>query len=231
MQKNLLTGLIGLIIGSMIGFWGANALNRSPATNNDLGANAALLGLNPGQSANGSNSNGGISPEVAETLAAAEREPQNFVVQMKTGDLYAQIGRFEPAIEYYKKGLAIKPDDKQAHLVIANAYFDAGQFENAGDHYAKVLELEPTNISARTDLATTYVQRAQPDFEKAIKEFEASLAVDPKHEPTLYNLGIAYQKKGDGENARKTLDKLVAANPSSELIEKLKQALLPQPPQ
>lgn len=226
MQKSLIPGLVGLLIGAVIGFWGANALNRNTTAANPA-ANFTLSNAN-GQGGSLSNSGGALSPEVAETLAASEREPENFVVQMKTGDLYAQIGRFEEAIGFYKRGLALKPDDKQVHLVIANAYFDAGQFENAGDHYSKVLELEPTNISARTDLATTYVQRANPDYDRAVKEFEASLAVDPKHEPTIYNLGIALQKKGDAEGAKKMLERLESVNPSSELVTKLRQALLPQ---
>lgn len=227
MQKNLVTGLVGLLIGTIIGFWGANSLNRNIATANSA-ANSGILGTTLGQNGLAANGTGTLSPEVAETLAAAERDPGNFVVQMKTGDLYAQIGRFEQAIEFYKRGLALKPDDKQAHMVIANAYFDAGQFENAGDHYAKVLEIEPTNISARTDLATTFVQRGTPDYDRAIQEFNATLTIDPKHGPSLYNLGIAYQKKGDADSATKTLERLEAADPTGELATKLRKALLPQ---
>lgn len=220
MQKHVITGILGLVVGAVAGFWGANSLNR---TGSDIGSPAGN-GLTVDGGTQPVQANGpGVSQDVAETLAAAEREPGNFVVQMKTGDLYAQIGRFEQAIEFYKRGLALRPNDKQALLVAANAYFDAGRYEVAGDHYAKVLEIEPGNITARTDLGTTYVFRASPDYERAVREFEAALSIDPKNEPTLYNLGIAMARKGDEAAAESIVARLESINPSSDLIPKLKQ--------
>lgn len=220
MQKHVITGILGLVVGGVIGFWGANSLNRTGSEIAAPSGNSLTVGSgSQSVQANGA----GMSQDVADTLAAAEREPGNFVVQMKTGDLYAQIGRFEQAIEFYKRGLALRPNDKQALLVVANAYFDAGQYEVAGDHYAKVLEIEPGNIAARTDLGTTYVLRASPDYDRAVKEFEAALSTDPKHEPSLYNLGIAMSRKGDQAAAESVLARLESVNPSSDLIPKLKQ--------
>ena len=64
-----------------------------------------------------------MQADVAETIAEAEAQPQNFAVQMHTGDLYAEIGKYDKAIEYYNRGLAIKPDDFQANVVISKCLF------------------------------------------------------------------------------------------------------------
>ena len=89
----------------------------------------------------------------------------------------------------------------------------------------QALEINPNDVGARTDFGITFVERANPDFDRAIKEFETSLKTDPKHEPTLYNLSVAYFKKGDTEKAQTALKQLETANPNSKLIERLKQIL------
>lgn len=223
MQKQILTGVLCLLAGLVIGFFGANSLNRNPS---DRIATGTAPAVSPAIAPNADPSQvqlGSAQPDVQVLLDQAANEPQNFVVQMKTGDLYAQIRRFEQAIEFYKRGLALKPDDPQANLVLANAYFDAGQFENAGTQYARVLELTPDDINARTDLGATFVERTEPDYARAILEFEKNLSQNPKHEPSLYYMGIAHLRSGDKEKATEMLRALETANPTSELIARLRQ--------
>ncbi len=222
MQKHFLFGLIGLIVGMTIGFFAANLINKR-----DRATPTNISTIEPSDST-GDQIQGGIQSDVAETLQQAEAEPQNFAVQMKTGDMYARIGRFDKAIEFYKRGVALRPTDLQANVVIANAFFDSGKFEDAESFYSSALLIDPQNINARTDLGTTFVERQKPDYERAIKEFRSALEIDPKHAPTLYYLGIAYFRKGDLENANKALAELEKADPASELIGKLRQNMAKQ---
>lgn len=222
MTRDILIGTGGLIAGLLIGFWGANTLNRPDAISEQsvLEQMAAGQAIGP----NGQPTSG-LQPDIGQVLSAAEQQPGDFVTQMKAGDLYAQIGKFDKAIEFYQKGVALKPDDVQANLVLANVYFDAGQFENAGDTYQKILSIDPKNIAARTDFATTFVERANPDLDRAISEFRTVLETNPTNEPALFNLSVAYSKKGDSESAKRTLAELEKANPTSELIGKLRQRI------
>lgn len=219
MQKHILFGIIGLIAGLAIGFIGANSINR------DTSLQTADLVLQPVAAPADTSSvpQGGMQADVQQTLDRAAAEPKNFAVQMKTGDMYAQIGRFDKAIEFYKQGIALKPNDFQANVVIANAYFDSGKFEDAEEFYTKALLINPKDINARTDLGTTFVERQNPDYERALKEFRSVLEIDPKNEPTLYYIGIAYFRKGDAENANKALADLEKSNAASPLIAKLRQ--------
>lgn len=228
MQKHVIFGIGGLILGLAVGFFGANSLNRDAATQ-ATAAPAAVNAPFAGNTANPQASAGGMQPDVAETLAKAEAEPQNFVAQMKTGDMYAQIGRFDKAAEFYKRGLVLKPTDFQANIVVANALFDSGNFDEAEGYYARALEINPKDLNARTDLGTTFVERSSPDYGRAIAEFDKALEIDPKHEPSLYYLGIAYFRKGDADSAKKALARLEAANPSSQLIGRLRQNMEAKP--
>jgi cytochrome c-type biogenesis protein CcmH/NrfG len=171
-----------------------------------------------------------MQPDIAAMIERAQNEPNNFAVQMEMGQMYAKIGKFDKAAEFYRRGIAINPGNFQANIVLANALFDSRQFEAAGDAYAKALEIDPKDVNARTDLGTTFVERPSPDYDRAIKEFDAALALDPKHEPTLYYLGIAYFRKGDLANAQRSLQRLETANPSSELIDRLKKNINPTQP-
>jgi len=219
MQKNILYGIAGLILGLAIGFFGANTINRDASLPQSISAEQGMSAV--GLPANPPNSQGGMQADVSATLQKADTEPQNFAAQMKAGDMYAQIGKFDKAIEVYKRGTALRPADYQANVVLANAYFDSRQFEEAEGFYTKALEINSKDVNARTDLGTTFVERQNPDYDRAIKEFRTALAIQPKHEPTLYYLGVAYFRKGDAEKANQALSELENINPASELIERL----------
>lgn len=215
MQKNLFFGVVGVLIGLVVGFFAANSLNRGSTPEQTASANVAPPSAEVAP--------GGMLADVNETLAKAEAEPQNFAVQMKTGDMYAQIGRFDQAVEFYKRGLVINPGNFQANVVLANALFDSQKFEEAEGYYAKALQINPNDVNARTDLGTTFVERPNPDYDRAITEFQTALKIETNHEPTLYYLGIAYFRKGEKEKADQALAELEKANPSSQLIGKLRQ--------
>ena len=224
MQRRVIFGIGGLIIGLAIGFYAADSLNRNAATQGQIAQNqpnaASMLEHGSKQ-----NSPAGMVTDVQEKLEKAKSEPNNFAAQMWAGDMYAQIGRFDEAVKFYEAGVKLNPNDLQANLVLANSYFDSGKFERAEKYYAKVLEINPKDVNARTDLATTLVERQNPDYERAIREFQESLAIDPKNEPTIYNLAVAYSRKGDAEKAQKTLARLERTNPDSQLLARLKQII------
>jgi tetratricopeptide (TPR) repeat protein len=162
---------------------------------------------------------------VQKVIDKAKAEPDNLQAQTEAGDMYAQIGRFPEAIGFYEKAQAANPNYFKANVKLGNTYFDARQFEKAAEFYEKALAINSSDVGARTDLGITFVERANPDYDRAIKEFETSLKADPKHEPTLFNLSVANFKKGDQTKAQDYLKQLEQANPTSELIAKLKQAI------
>lgn len=224
-MNKLLFGIGGLIIGLVIGFFSANYLNRNAVTGNAATQNPTAFNeqvhsadIKEAQTA------AKPLPEVQETLDQAEKEPQNFDAQVKAGDMYLRIKGFEKAAEFYRRAQKIKPNDFQILAKIGNTYFDAGQFETAQKWYEQAL-VQKEDVRVRTDLGITFVQRANPDYERAITEFETSLKTNPNHETTLYNLGAAYFKKGDMDKARETLTKLEQANPNGDLTQKLRETI------
>lgn len=216
-SREILIGVVCLAVGAAGGFFAANTLNRDQV----LSASSPTANATANTSVSVPAS--GMQADVTATLQKADSEPQNFAAQMGAGDMYAQIGRFEKAIEYYKRGVLINPSNFQANIVLANALFDSQQFEQAEAYYSKAVQINPKDANALTDLGTTFVERQKPDYERAILEFQRARQADPNHLPSLYYLGIATLRKGDREGARKILADLEKAGPTSDLVGRLRQ--------
>lgn len=231
MNKNIIFGISGLVIGLIVGFFAANSINKNATltggvpqtqTNAPTAANPQVQNIvvkdQPAQT-------GGMLPDITEILDQAKNEPNSFEAQMKAGDTYEKIKGFDKAAAYYEQANKINPTDYDLIVKIGNTYFDARQFEKAGKWYEQALAKKSEDVNVRTDLGITFVERAAPDYDRAIKEFQTSLQSNPKHEPTLYNLGVAYFKKGNKEEAGKVLAQLEEVNPNSSLVGKLRAAI------
>lgn len=228
-MKNILYGIGGLMIGLVIGFFAANSINKSAATNAVSQTQTNVPATTNPQVQNivvrDQPAGGGMMPDIAEILDRAKNQPNSFEAQMKAGDTYEKIKGFDKAAAYYEQAHKINPEDYDLIVKLGNTYFDARQFETAQKWYEQALAKRSDDTNVRTDLGITFVERAAPDYDRAIKEFQTSLQTNPKHEPTLYNLGVAFVKKGNKEEAGKILAQLETINPNSSLVGRLKQAI------
>ena len=232
-KGNLMSAALGLLVGLAVGFMGANSLNRSayekqptvPAlAANAPNANPALpkdhppIGTTSGEQP--PNAQGGPRPEVAAAIEKAKAQPQNFDAQMTAADLYYQIQRFDEAAQFYEIAAKLKPSDAEPMVKAGNAYFDSEKYEQAEKWYTQALQKDPKNINVRTDLGLTFFLRSPRDIDRAIKEYKASLSIDPDHEITLQNLALAYTENGDKERFQLTLEKLKQVNPKNPVVTK-----------
>jgi tetratricopeptide (TPR) repeat protein len=241
MKSNIMFGVLGLIVGLVIGFMGANSINKSayekqptPSLSKSESNSNPMLPKDhpPIGTSNGEQS--APRPEVAAAIEKAKAQPQDFEAQMTAADLYYQIMRFDEAAKFYEIAAKLKPADSEPMIKAGNAYFDDAQtvakngddkaatqkFILAEKWYMQALQKEPKNIIARTDLGLTFFLREPRDIERAIKEYKTSLNIDPNHEITLQNLAAAYNEKGDQENYQATIDKLRKVNPNNLVLKK-----------
>ena len=222
-KENILFVIIGLLGGLIIGFVFANSVNQRGAQ-----PAAAVAGQLPNANLPAGHpevpgGSGGMQPEIQAAIDAANKDPKNFDAQLKAAEFYYQIERFEGAIEFLKRANEIKPESREVLVHLANAYFDSGKYEEAEKWYVAALAKKDDDVNARTDLGLTFIFREKPNYDRAIQEFQKSLAVDPNHRQTLQNLTVAYTKKGDSANANQTLAKLEGLDPTNNSISKLRE--------
>ena len=80
--------------------------------------------------------------------------------------------------------------------------------------WSKTVEDSPNSSRAHNNLGMIYHQQDKTDL--AIREFQASIAIEPDPE-YHHNLGMAYQKKGMKEEALQEYYRVLAVNPNSAL--------------
>jgi tetratricopeptide (TPR) repeat protein len=226
-KDNIMFVVLGLVVGLAVGFTVANSINKSalekqPASTASGGESDSNPSLPPGHpplsSANSNSAQSGARPEVMAAIDKAKAQPQSYDAQMTAADLYYQIERFEDAAKFYEAAAKLKPTDAEPMVKAGNAYFDAEKYDQAEKWYLQALEKDPKNIDVRTDLGLTFFLRTPRDVERAIKEYKASLSVDPEHEITLQNLALAYDEKNDRENFLATIEKLKKVNPNNPVV-------------
>lgn len=227
-KENIMFGVFGLILGLVVGFVFANSVNKtvpgsSPAIANVAGpANPAIPPDHPplgGQTGDATQT--APIPQVMESIDKAKQQPQNYEAQMTAADLYYQIQRFEDAANLYEAANKLRPNEAEPMIKAGNAHFDAEKYEVAEKWYLMALEKEPRNINVRTDLGLTYFLRTPRDVDRAIKEYNVTLGIDPQHEITLQNLALAYSEKNDRENLKATVEKLKKVNPQNPAVTRL----------
>jgi tetratricopeptide (TPR) repeat protein len=116
------------------------------------------------------------------------------------------------------------PRDADTRIQLGNLYFDAERFEDAVKWYEQAVQIAPKDVNASTDLGISYYYTNQPD--RALAQFERSLAIDANHSKTLLNVGIvrAFGKQ-DLEGAAKAFQQVLDVAPGSPEARAARQAL------
>lgn len=116
-------------------------------------------------------------------------------------------------IQSYEQRARQNPQDAAVPLQLANYLYDKKYFNLAIEWYERSLKLNANEINARTDLGTCYFYTGQA--RQAIAEYNKSLALDPNHQPTIFNL-IVVNLEGthDLRTAAKYWNELNRQNPN-----------------
>lgn len=241
-KENNLFLIIGVLLGFIIGFMFVNAVNQRAAarlsTSNAMQSVATSLPPDTGINSDSAQTSSiavadpraaqGMQAAVQAQVQQARSEPNNFDLQIKAGDLFYQIHRYDEAIGFWQQANKLRPDDYETIVKLGNANYDAGHYSEAERWYTSALQKKPDDVNVRTDLGLSFFLRTPPDVDRAIKEFRRSLEYNPRHEQTLQNLAIALARKGDAKEAQQMLARLEEVNPKSPALTQIRARLQKQ---
>ena len=106
------------------------------------------------------------------------------------------------------------PSNVESRVQLGNLFFDAEQYAQSIKWYEQAIALNPADANVSTDLGVAYYYTNQPD--RALAQFDKSLASDPKHIKTLLNVGIVRAfGKSDLPGAARAWEQVVAISPDS----------------
>ena len=136
---------------------------------------------------------------------AGEMDPQQVAVWNSLGEAYTGLGdaqageernkSYDAAVEAYKKGLALKPDDAGVYNQIGNLYAKEKKMPEATEALNKAASLDPAMASkAYFNLGANLVNSGKA--EQATPFFKKATDADPNYAEAWYQLGSTSAMKG-----------------------------------
>ena len=111
-------------------------------------------------------------------------------------DLYASYleseGRYDEALENYKKAYQLDPEDSGVAFRLGNTYFELTRYREAVEFLRKAKEAFSDDIEIIKKLAESYSELGQ--YEKAIEEYKSIIKIIPAHVSSRIQIGNAYLK-------------------------------------
>jgi tetratricopeptide (TPR) repeat protein len=125
-------------------------------------------------------------------------------------------GQTKLAIDPLRRAVALDDRFAEAHYLLAMALEDQHQPADAARSLARTLEINPALVAAREELAG--LELTQGRTREGIEELEALAALEPSRPERLVDVGLAYAKAGDYDNAIMTLGRAAQKYPEAEIV-------------
>src|SRR6266566_1723129 len=183
-RDNLLFVIIGVLFGFIVGFLFASTMNQryGPGAPTALSSGQIPADHPPVGPNAGAQNPGGMQAEVTAQLEKARSEPKNFEAQVKAAELYYQIQRYDPAIEFLLKANQLKPDDYQTLVALGLVNLDAGHYDVAEKWYRAALLKKNDDVVTLAGLAAATLGKGDA------KAAEVAIANLEKVDPTSQDL-------------------------------------------
>lgn len=140
--------------------------------------------------------------------SVVEEDPKVIDAWFKLGNAYFRAGRFQEAIEHYKRSLELKPDYDIAVINIAQAYRQLGNDEAAIAGFEHYLRIGPKDAYVRYQLGEIYLDRG--DAATAERWFREALDLDPKVAQAKNAMAVLAFQRGDIAESERLIEEAIA---------------------
>ena len=161
---------------------------------------------------------------------------ENFVKDslQQTADILKVLGNDPKAVEYYKKAVAVAPNDIPLRLTYAQLLDKLGQEDASVDEYNYILSKTTDNKDVLYTLERIYkrkledfpndgsitanlgaIMQKEGNYDEALRYYSKAEYLDPSNTNTRLNVGTLYQQKGDYKTAITAYDSILILNPNN----------------
>ncbi len=157
----------------------------------------------------------------AEQLEAMLRDdPVNAQATFILGSLAFEDKRMEQAMDYFGRTILLNPKFEQAYYDLVTSQLNTGRVEDALATLAKARERFPQTFLLEYFTGVAWAQRK--DYEQALKHYTTAEVIAKATEPNrltygfFFQLGIAYERKGEFDAAVRSFEKCLELAPDSD---------------
>jgi len=143
-----------------------------------------------------------------------EQEARNHV---EMGLAFLKTRAYTPALEEFMTAEKLNPKDPDIFYYEGITYYGKGMTDKALESFRRTVRLRPDHSEAWNYLGTLYLESQA--YDKAIDSYNKALDNVLFRNPgtSLYNLGIAWFRKGDYERSIEAFEEAIRREPNSVL--------------
>jgi len=147
-----------------------------------------------------------------EYLLLVRRTPLNAELYNCLGTVLDRQERFNEAVAYYTKAIALRPDLVVARYNLANTFKRLGRTAECSMALQQIVESEPDSVDAWQNLGVCMYE--EKNFARAAECFEQVIALDPNRSGSYASLGEIYYQLGTNlERGIECLDRALEKQP------------------
>lgn len=148
--------------------------------------------------------------------------PYDTDTQLRLGDAWFALGRYEKAQSFYSKAIGAEPGGDYAMYQIANCFYRSEQTAKAIDEFAKLLRIYPyTQYREQARFNIGYLWFLNEQYDLAIEEYQKLIAMVPRSNwaaRAQYSIGDALFNDGKYTESIEAYEKVLDDYPRSDYI-------------
>jgi tetratricopeptide (TPR) repeat protein len=151
-------------------------------------------------------------------LIPVERRSYSAQAWTQTGNIYLDQHKVGPAIEAFRRALAVQPSAYAARYSMVLALAGSGKIGAAEAEFEQLAKAAASSSEGRAliRLASARLAIARRDFTRAAALYHSALAENPDDVETSYMLGLVYISMDSLAPAREQLARAVALDPGQD---------------
>lgn len=172
-----------------------------------------------------------LAQNVPAGMTPAEAKKAEAYFHFSMARVLDQEQAFDESIKEYRRALEITPNDADIYSAMARTYFNQRNRDEAMKAAQRAVEINPNNIGAHRLLGDIYIGTIQnlqssrqpvtaaqlkDTLERAIREFEEIVRIDPSGREGYLMLGQLYRVNDNPEKAEQIYKKFLGIEPGSE---------------
>jgi tetratricopeptide (TPR) repeat protein len=137
---------------------------------------------------------------------AIELDPNFALAYARLGTVYGNTPALGLASEYRRKAFELKDrvSEPERMYIAAHYHLSEGEVEKAREIYEVWSQTYPRAYTPRNNLGVIYSQQAE--HERALREFQEALRLNPTEELPYFNVGTSFLALGRIDEARRTFE-------------------------